>query len=61
MSDFELNRHKGAMEVDFKKNALKPGDPGFEYDKRVDFKPSAVAAADWDEESGEEDYSEYSD
>lgn len=64
MSDFELGRHKGAMEVDFKKNVLKPGDAGFEYDKRVDFGPKADAAADWDDEDEiyeEDDYSEFSD
>ena len=25
------------MDVAFQKNNLKPGDPGFQYDKRVDF------------------------
>ncbi len=28
------------MDEKFSKNALKPGDPGFEYDKRVEFKKS---------------------
>jgi len=37
MGDYQLNRHKQSMERDFSKNAVKPGDKGFEYDKRVDF------------------------
>ena len=37
MTDYQLQRHKQNMEQDFKKNVLKPGDKGFEYDKRVDY------------------------
>ena len=37
MSDFQLQRHKQNMEKEFSKNVLKPGDKGFEYDKRVDY------------------------
>ena len=37
MSDYQLQRHKQNMEQDFKKNVVKPGDKGFEYDKRVDY------------------------
>ena len=39
------------MEVGFAKNAVKKGDPGFQYDKRVDFKYNAEEAADdgWDD------------
>lgn len=37
LSDEELKAHKAAMEVKFKQNAVKKGDPGFQYDKRVDF------------------------
>lgn len=46
------------MEVMFQKNAVKKGDPGFQYDKRIDFKYTAEEVADnsWDEsdDSGEE-------
>ena len=60
MGDFQLNRHKQAMEQDFKKNVVKPGDAGFEYDKRVDFSKqmnSGVADASWDEdEDGENEF-----
>ena len=37
LSDAELNRHKAAMDKDYQKNFIKAGDPGFEYDKRVDY------------------------
>lgn len=50
LSDFELNRHKQSMDQDYQKNFLKKGDTGFEYDKRIEFKPTANAAADWDDE-----------
>ena len=33
----ELAAHKLAMDDEFSKNQLKPGDPGFEYDKVVNF------------------------
>ena len=38
LSDTELAAHKKAMDRDFSKNQLKPGDPGFVYDKVVEFK-----------------------
>ena len=37
LSDVELAKRKRAMDKDFDKNQLKPGDVGFEYDKVVDF------------------------
>ena len=51
LSDEELKAHKAAMEVKFQKNNIKKGDPGFQYDKRVDFKYNAEEAEDnsWDE------------
>ena len=58
LTDTELKAHKAAMEVMFQKNAVKKGDPGFQYDKRIDFKYTAEEVADnsWDEsdDSGEE-------
>lgn len=43
------------MDENFSKNQLKPGDPGFVYDKRVEFTKKAVEAdASWDE--GVDDY-----
>ena len=45
------------MEVGFQKNAVKKGDPGFQYDKRVNFNYNSNVAADnsWDESEDEED------
>ena len=37
LSDADLAAHKKAMDKDFGKNQLKPGDAGFVYDKVVDF------------------------
>ena len=37
LTDAQLDKHKKKMEEKFEKNALKPGDAGFEYDKRIDF------------------------
>ena len=39
------------MEVQFQKNAVKQGDPGFQYDKRVDFKynPNQALSDSWDD------------
>ena len=47
------------MEEKFIKNALKPGDPGFVYDKRVDFKSMPKQDNSWDEE--DEDVDNYFD
>jgi hypothetical protein len=61
----ELGMHKQAMEVDYTKNAVRPGDPGFEYDKRIDFSKKTAAANEadsWDEDDDKdysENYSEY--
>ena len=38
LSDAELAKHKKKMDEKFNKNILKPGDSGFVYDKRVEFK-----------------------
>jgi hypothetical protein len=50
--DYELKRHKLNMDKQYSKNILRKGDPGFEYDKKVDFKYNADAASDnsWDED-----------
>ena len=44
----ELAAHKAAMEEGFEKHRLKPGDPGYQHDKRVEFE--ATEANDWDDE-----------
>ncbi|PNW74679.1 hypothetical protein CHLRE_12g487350v5 [Chlamydomonas reinhardtii] len=53
VSEVELKIAKQVMEEDFKKNQLRPGDPGYVYDKQVEFTPAAEAN-DWDD-SGDED------
>jgi len=37
LDNHDLALHKQAMDQDFNKNQLKPGDPGFVYDKVIDF------------------------
>ena len=37
LPDEKIKAHKAAMDVKFKENTVKKGDPGFKYDKRVDF------------------------
>ena len=47
------------MEKEFSKNVLKPGDKGFEYDKRVDYsshmKDDDSGENSWDGGNGKED------
>ena len=52
LSTEQIAAHKKKMDEKFNKNSLKPGDPGFVYDKRVDFtkKGSQAADASWDED-----------
>lgn len=49
----ELQRAKDLMSGKFENNQLKPGDPGFVWDKQVDFAPPAAGTSDWD--SSDED------
>jgi hypothetical protein len=46
LSDDELEKVKSKMDVNFKSRQLKPGDDGFEYDKRTEFKPTGLS--EWD-------------
>ena len=57
LGDAELKAHKAAMEVKFQQNAVKKGDPGFQYDKRVKFERNVEEAAEdsWDESDDESD------
>ncbi|CAB3376865.1 Hypothetical predicted protein [Cloeon dipterum] len=43
----ELERKKAIMDVAFNKRKVRPGDPNFEYDKRVDFAPDKPS--EWDD------------
>jgi centrosomal protein CEP19 len=48
------------MDRDFSKNQLKPGDPGFVYDKVVEFKKSSAPLQDdsWGEDDEDQNNNE---
>ena len=50
LSDVELNRHKEAMDLMYKKNFVSKNDPTFEYDKQVDFSKVKKVEASWDDD-----------
>lgn len=50
--ELTLQEFKDAMEEKFKANALRPGDSGYEYDRRVAVAP-ATKKSDWDDDSDE--------
>ena len=52
LSAVQIAAHKKKMDEKFHKNQLKPGDSGFEYDKRIDFtkKANNKVDASWDED-----------
>lgn len=43
-----LDRYKQQMNREFERNAIKPDDPKFQYDMRVDF-PDAEEPCEWDD------------
>lgn len=46
--------HKQNMDKQFTKNQLKPGDPGFQYDKRITFeKGESLDDDSWNEDDEE--------
>lgn len=56
LNDQELALRKRQMDKDFDRNFIKPSDPDFEYDKRVDFKiRKSGGAASWGDS---DDYSD---
>ena len=57
VSQADLKAAKAAMDTDFIKNRVKPGDENYEFDKRVDFAPADDVEDDdsWDDSSEEED------
>lgn len=50
----ELKAAKAAMEEDFKRHQLRPGDPGYEYDRQLEFAPP-TEKNEWDDSSEEEE------
>lgn len=58
LNDKELALRKRQMDRDFDRNFVKPNDPDFEYDKRVEFKVrKSGGGGSWDG-SSEEQYSD---
>lgn len=54
MSTEQIAKHKKNMDKEFVKRQLKPGDPGFVYDKRIDFNKKAGGGGgddSWDEDN----------
>jgi len=49
----KLNAYKTAMEEDFKRNAIKPGDPNWKHDVQVDFEEPEEDCG-WDDEEEED-------
>ena len=61
-SEYELKKHKKKMDENFVQNQLKPGDPGYQYDKRVkfDYDHDELEQNSWDEDEEDEiDSDEY--
>ena len=52
LSDEQIAKHKKKMDEKFVKNQLKPGDTGFQYDKRIEFNKERQDAS-WDEDVDE--------
>lgn len=48
LSTEEIARHKKKMDKVFDKNLIKPNDPGFIYDKRIQFKTPAEVEESWE-------------
>jgi len=51
----ELQRKKELMNETFHKHLILPGDPGYIYDKEIEFKPAERGGSAWDEEDDEPD------
>lgn len=49
VSETQLRQAKQRMDVVFEQNSVRPGERGFQYDRRVAFQP-AQEASDWDDE-----------
>ena len=54
LDDYELDKRKAAMDEDFEKNRLRPGDADYVYDKEVEFNGGKIESG-WDDE---DDYSD---
>ena len=54
LDDYELDKRKAAMDENFEKNRLRPGDEDYVYDKEVEFNEGKIESG-WDDE---DDYSD---
>lgn len=54
LDDYELDKRKAAMDEDFEKNRIRPGDEDYVYDKEVEFNEGKIESG-WDDE---DDYSD---
>uniref|UniRef100_A0A7S1LUL0 Centrosomal protein of 19 kDa n=1 Tax=Alexandrium catenella TaxID=2925 RepID=A0A7S1LUL0_ALECA len=55
LSPEEVLKHKAKMDIAFFQNQKKPGDPGYVYDKQVDFQTDEQMDNDWDSEEDLDD------
>ena len=53
-TDKELAGRKAEMDLLFNANRLKPGDPGYVYDREVDYSGQAKIESGWDSDSASE-------
>lgn len=53
VSEVELERKKKLMDIEFKKNQLKPGDPGYVHNVKEEFTPDKPSAWDDDDDDDE--------
>ena len=53
LEEEKLNAYKTAMEEEFKRNAIKPGDPNWKHDVQVDFEEPEEDCG-WDDEEEED-------
>eukprot|EP00347_Sterkiella_histriomuscorum_P001504 403371780 len=59
LSTEQIEAHKKKMDEKFSKNQLKPGDNGFQYDKRIEFKKADTTKkmdTSWDEGEDVDEY-----
>jgi centrosomal protein CEP19 len=59
LSDRDLQRRKELMDLNFERNRVKSGDPGFVYDKQVDFSQDLKVESGWDEVAAEEEEEDF--
>lgn len=51
----QLDKKKEIMDLSFNKNAVRPEDPSFVYDKRVDYEDHEKIESAWDQQEDDDD------